>query len=190
MHDDHRIIDERMEKYGSFLIRLHLKVPLPRRIEESSSRREGRVEKFSSNFAKILILQNTKFKNFTKNFVKLQKRKILQPPYVGVEWGGGAVHASHVAYYFSDASPQSFFALFSRVIDVSRHASSCFKYAIKNWTRHKFQRSASTPPPGGHPLYPFIFQPNRRSILAVNLTPPCPVFRDWSTVFQCFVTES
>ena len=98
--------------------------------------------------------------------------------------------ASHVAYYFSDASPQSFFALFSRVIDVSRHASSCFKYAIKNWTRHKFQRSASTPPPGGHPLYPFIFQPNRRSILAVNLTPPCPVFRDWSTVFQCFLTES
>ena len=66
MHDDHRIIDERMEKYGSFLIRLHLKVPLPRRIEESSSRREGRVEKFSSNFAKILILQNTKFKNFAK----------------------------------------------------------------------------------------------------------------------------
>ena len=33
----HRIIDDRMEKYGSF------KVALPHRIKESSSRQEGRV---------------------------------------------------------------------------------------------------------------------------------------------------
>ena len=46
-----------------FLIRLHLKVALPRRIEESSSRREER---------------NT-------------KTKISQPLYVGVKWGGGPV---------------------------------------------------------------------------------------------------
>ena len=38
----HRIMNDRMEKYGS-RIRLHLKVALLHRIEESSSRREGRV---------------------------------------------------------------------------------------------------------------------------------------------------
>ena len=111
-----------------------------------------------------------------------------------------AGHASHVAYYFSDASPQSFFALFSRVIDVSRHASSCFKYAIKNWTRHKFSavslhpsswRSSSislhlpTQPavnPGGqpHPSPPGVSW----------LKHSVPMFRDWVIVFQCFLTES
>ena len=40
----HRIIDDRMEKYQVWiLIRLHLKVLLLRRIEESSSRWKGRV---------------------------------------------------------------------------------------------------------------------------------------------------
>ena len=38
---DHRIKDDRIEVW--FLISLHLKEALPRHIEESSSRREGRV---------------------------------------------------------------------------------------------------------------------------------------------------
>ena len=91
-----------------FLIRLHLKVALPNRIEESSSRREGSrrrqiakfliscLAKFSSNLAKFKIVlskfcETQNFEKIILNFAKCgkifcetQNKKSLQPPYVGV----------------------------------------------------------------------------------------------------------
>ena len=66
-----------MEKHGSLVIRLHLKVALPRRIEESFSRREGRVSSRHEILTKK-ILNFAKFeedyaKQEIKNFAKICK---------------------------------------------------------------------------------------------------------------------
>ena len=58
---NHRIIDDRMEKYSSLfqVIHLHLKVALPRHIEESST-----VARSQGDFS---VISSKKFRNWVKN---------------------------------------------------------------------------------------------------------------------------
>ena len=115
IHDSHRIINDRMEKYSSlfvFISKQHCRTALKNLradgrggwVADGSLCRSRVAAKFlfCQNFEKHKIWQNNfefceiwgKFRGtqnwkFCENFSKLRKQKVSQPLYVGVEWGGG-----------------------------------------------------------------------------------------------------